>query len=68
MDVSNRLLGDENLWTKGKWEKIINKSGGKIKNIIGSFPFQPRLKKLNNKLNNRLVSIAPVLIFVVERK
>jgi peptide deformylase len=67
-DVSNNLLGDENLWTKGKWEKLIGKSNGKIVRVIGSFPFHPRLERLNNRFGQKLTFLAPVLIFVVEQK
>jgi len=67
-DRSNNLLGDENLWTKRRWLNIISKSNGKIINVIPSFPFHPKLSKLNQRLGNRLSFIAPVLIFEVNRK
>jgi len=66
-DRSNNLLGDENLWTKRKWESIISKSNGKVINVTPSFPFHPKLSKLNQKLGNRFSFMAPVLIFEVER-
>jgi hypothetical protein len=67
-DVSNNLMGDENLWTRWKWKKIISKSNGKICKCLGSFPFNSKLAYLNDKLDGKLKIFAPVLIFLIERK
>ena len=67
-DVSNNLYGDEHLWTFHKWLQLIKKSNGKLLLSKGSFPFHPKLEKLNLKLKDNLKYIAPVAIFVVTRK
>lgn len=67
-DVSNNLLGDENLWSIKKWEKIIAKSAGYIHENLGSFPFHPRIDALNKRLSGRIKRFAPVTMFVLKRK
>jgi len=67
-DVSNGLRGDEHLLTYWHWKKAVNQSDGYIANVSGSFPFHPRLDRLNDSLGDKLYAFAPVLVIEVKRR
>lgn len=66
-DMSSCLRGDENLFTYWRWRKIISRANCKIITSEGYFPFHPTLQKINSIFKNKLVWIAPTLVFVIKR-
>jgi ubiquinone/menaquinone biosynthesis C-methylase UbiE len=67
-DVSNCLRGDEYLATYLRWKSIIKKSDGYIYDSYASFPFHPRMEKLNKFFGSKLAWISPTIVFVIKPK
>lgn len=50
-DISNNLLGDEQLWTVTRWKRLFSKHRFNILEVKKSFPTTPKIKKLNEYLD-----------------
>lgn len=64
-DISNNLIGDEILWTVGRWKRFFIKNGYKIIEVKKAFPTTPKLEKLNKSIN---LFPSGNIIFVIKRK